>query len=228
MAYRIFKPISQIQGALFDMDGVILDSEGLYTRFWQEAAIALGYPMTRQQAMGMRALNRDAATLRLRSYFGPQVDYLAVRDKRIELMDAFVGDKGIPAKPGIRQLLDALKASGIPTCIATSSPIARVREYLEPLGLFDRFDAVVTGYDVPHGKPEPDIYQKAAQVLGKDPARCIALEDSKSGILSAYRAGCMTVMVPDQDQPDEEDLGRIHALCDSLTDVIDLLDRRGS
>lgn len=223
MAYQIFRSVTNVQGALFDMDGVILDSEGLYSRFWQEAAIALGYPMTRQQAMGMRALNRDAAAAQLESYFGPGIDYIQVRDKRIELMDAFVAGKGIPAKPGIRELLAALKAAGIPTCIATSSPIARVREYLEPLGLFDQFDAVVTGYDVPHGKPEPDIYLKAAEVLGKDPTRCIALEDSKAGVLSAFRAGCMTIMVPDQDQPDSEDLTRVAALCDSLTDVIDLL-----
>lgn len=223
MAYQIFRSVTNVQGALFDMDGVILDSEGLYSRFWQEAAIALGYPMTRQQAMGMRALNRDAAAAQLESYFGPGIDYIQVRDKRIELMDAFVAGKGIPAKPGIRELLAALKAAGIPTCIATSSPIARVREYLEPLGLFDQFDAVVTGYDVPHGKPEPDIYLKAAEVLGKDPTRCIALEDSKAGVLSAFRAGCMTIMVPDQDQPDSEDLTRVAALCDSLTDVIGLL-----
>lgn len=223
MAYQIFRSVTNVQGALFDMDGVILDSEGLYSRFWQEAAIALGYPMTRQQAMGMRALNRDAAAAQLESYFGPGIDYIQVRDKRIELMDAFVAGKGIPAKPGIRELLAALKAAGIPTCIATSSPIARVREYLEPLGLFDQFDAVVTGYDVPHGKPEPDIYLKAAEVLGKDPTRCIALEDSKAGVLSAFRAGCMTIMVPDQDQPDSEDLTRVAALCDSLTDIIGLL-----
>lgn len=223
MAYQLFRSMRPIQGALFDMDGVILDSEGLYTRFWQEAAQALGYPMTRPQAMGMRALNRDAATAQLESYFGPGVDYFQVRDKRVELMDAFVADRGIPAKPGIHQLLDALKAANIPTAIATSSPIRRVQEYLEPLGLFDRFDAIVTGYDVPHGKPEPDIYLKAAQVLGKAPEDCIALEDSKSGILSAYRAGCMTIMVPDQDEPNEADLSRIVALCDSLTDVISLL-----
>lgn len=61
MAYQIFKPISQVQGVLFDMDGVILDSEGLYTRFWQEAALSLGYPMTHAQAIGMRGLNRGAA-----------------------------------------------------------------------------------------------------------------------------------------------------------------------
>ena len=83
---------------------------------------------------------------------------------------------------------------------------------------------MVTGYDVPHGKPEPDIYRKAAETIGQPPERCIALEDSKSGILSAFRAGCMTVMVPDQDAPNAEDLGRITALCDSLTDVISVME----
>ena len=98
-----------------------------------------------------------------------------------------------------------------------------MREYLEPLGLFKRFDAIVTGYDVPRGKPEPDIYLKAAQVLQKNPKDCIALEDSKAGLLSAFRAGTMAVMIPDQDRPDPEDLTRATALCDSLTDVIDLI-----
>ena len=179
--------------------------------------------MPRPQAMGMRALNRQEATAKLESYFGKGVDYLAVRDKRIELMDAFVAGKGIAPKPGIRELLDYLNQRDIPTCIATSSPLARVREYLEPLGLFDRFNAIVTGYDVPRGKPEPDIYLKAAQVLQQEPQNCIALEDSKAGLLSAYRAGTMAVMVPDQDSPDSEDLARATALCDSLTDVIDLI-----
>jgi len=225
MAYRIFRPIASVQGALFDMDGVILDSEGLYSRFWQEAAIALGYPMTRAQAIGMRALNREAATAQLEGYFGPGVDYIQMRNKRIELMDAFVGDGGIPPKAGIYELLDALKAARIPTAICTASPRDRVKQYLEPLGLFDRFDAIVTGFEVEKSKPAPDIYLKGAEILGLPSGRCIAMEDSKAGILSAFRAGCMTIMVPDQDQPDEEDLSRVHALCDSLTDVIGLIRR---
>lgn len=223
MAYRIFKSLASVRGALFDMDGVILDSEGLYTRFWQEAAVSLGYPMTHAQAIGMRALNRDAATAKLESYFGPGVDYPQMRSRRIELMDAYLGSSGIPPKAGIYELLDALKKAGIPAAVCTASPRDRVEQYLAPLGLFDRFDAIITSYDVAHGKPAPDIYQKGAEVLGLPCGHCIAMEDSKAGLLSASLAGCMTVMIPDQDQPDPEDLTRIHALCDSLTDVIALL-----
>ena len=123
MAYQIFKPISRVQGVLFDMDGVILDSEGLYTRFWQEAAVSLGYSMTHAQAIGMRGLNRGAAATQLESYFGPGVDYIQMRNKRIELMDAYVGSQGIPPKPGIYALLDALERAHIPAAICTASPI---------------------------------------------------------------------------------------------------------
>lgn len=223
MAYRIFRPIASVQGALFDMDGVILDSEGLYTRFWREAAAALGYDMSFTQAIGLRGLNREAAVKQLEGYFGPGVDYLQMRGKRTELMDAFLGSDSIPPKPGIQALLDTLKSAGIPTAICTASPRERVKKYLEPIGLFDRFDAIVTTYDVQNGKPAPDIYLKGAEVLGVPACRCIAMEDSKAGLISASSAGCMTIMVPDQDQPDEEDLSRVHALCDSLADVIGLI-----
>lgn len=84
----------QIKGILFDMDGLILDTEKLYCRFWQEAARILGYPMTMEQALGMRSLNRHAGEAKLKSYFGEGISYTEVREKRIELMDAFVEKRG--------------------------------------------------------------------------------------------------------------------------------------
>ncbi len=222
--YTIFTPRSTpILGVLFDMDGIILDTEKLYTRFWQEAGLALGYPMTREHALGMRSLNRSAGEARLKSYFGPDTDYHAVRNKRMELMDAFTDQHGVEAKPGIHRLLDFLDSRGIPRAITTSSPRERVERHLGPLGLLNRFDAIVTGYEVARGKPEPDIYLRGAEVLGIPPENCLALEDSPAGILSAYRAGCITVMVPDQDPMEPEMEPLLHTLADSLTDVIDLL-----
>ena len=212
-----------IKGILFDMDGLILDTEKLYTRFWQEAAIALGYPMTKEQAMGLRSLNREFGAAKMQSYFDVPVDYEAVRNKRIEMMDAFIEKEGVEAKPGVRELLHYLKKKEIKTAIATSSPIERPEKYLASVGLTGAFDKLISGYMVKKGKPEPDIYELAASELGLLPNECLALEDSPSGLLSASRAGCYPVMIPDQDMPTPEIESLLFAKVDSLEKIIFLL-----
>lgn len=212
-----------IQGVLFDMDGVVLDTEKLYSRFWQEAAQSLGYPMTREQSLGMRSLNRNAGEKKLKSYFGEEICYVEVRNKRIELMDAFVEKEGVYIKNGIHELLDFLQKKGIKAAIATSSPLDRTIKYLSSVNLVDRFDKLISGYMVEKGKPEPDIYLYAAKELGLRPKNCLVLEDSPAGILAAYRAGCIPVMVPDLDQPDEETKKMLFAKVDGLKKVIDLI-----
>lgn len=214
--------LAPVSGVLFDMDGVILDTEKLYTRFWQEAAVSLGYPMTLEQSLGLRSLNRNFGKAKMESYFGPGVDYDAIRNRRIEMMDAFIHVNGVEAKPGIRELLDILDEKKIPRAITTSSPIERVEEYLKPLGLLERFDYIVTGYDVAKGKPAPDIYLLGAKTLTLPPEVCLAIEDSPAGITSAFAAGCLPVLIPDQDRPDADTLQKVYALGDSLLDVIAL------
>ena len=148
MAFEILQLRLQsrpVRAVLFDMDGLILDTEKLYCRFWQEAARSLGYPMTRQQALGMRALNHTAGQAKLIEYFGEGVDYGTMRNRRITLMDAFVEKEGVEAFPGIYPLLDYLQEKGIATAVASSSPMDRIEAYLTPLGLFHRFDAIITG-----------------------------------------------------------------------------------
>lgn len=218
-----WKAPGPIGGVLFDLDGVILDTEKLYARFWQEAAQALGFPMTWEQALMMRSLNRTAGQTQIQTFFGPDADYHTIRAKRIELMDAFIQKEGVALKPGIGQLMDALEAHRIPAAIASSSPVERIARYLDGTGLYERFQAVCSGYQVPRGKPEPDIYLYAAAQLGLPPERCLALEDSPAGIQSAKAAGCLPVLVPDLDQPGPDTLPLLYALADSLTDVISLL-----
>lgn len=215
----------KIKAVFFDMDGLVLDTEKLYTRFWQEAGIAMGYPMTKEHALGMRSLNREAGLTKMQSYFGASVDYDGTRKKRIELMEAFIQKEGVEKKTGVDTLLYYLKEKGIKTAITTSSPIERTISYLSMVGLEHSFDKLITGYMVKKGKPEPDIYVYAAQAFGFEPSECIVLEDSPAGITAAYRAGCLPVMIPDQDEPSKELENMLFAKVQRLDLVVDLLEK---
>lgn len=225
MAYQILKTRSvPVLGVLFDMDGVVIDTEKLYTRFWMEASKDLGFPMTREQALQMRSLGRVPSQEKLDSFFGPGVlDYMDLRARRIELMDAYIAEHGVEEKPGIRALLALLKEKKIPCAITSSSSIPVIREHLGNLGLIEGFTALCSGKDVPRGKPAPDIYLHGAAAIGVAPENCLAIEDSPAGIESAWRAGCMAVIVPDQDQPIAEVLERCFAKADSLFEVMELI-----
>ena len=212
-----------IRGILFDMDGLVLDSEALYTRFWREAANALGFPMTVEQSWGMRSLGKKLGQPYLESLFGPGADYTTLREKRIELMDAYVAEHGIDVKPGIYELLDYMDAHGIAAAITSSSPMEFIHRHLSNANLLHRFQKLCSGHAIPNGKPAPDIYLLGAKELGLKPEECLALEDSPTGILSGYRAGCLPVMIPDLDQPNEETRKLLFAKADSLSDVIHIL-----
>ena len=212
-----------IRGILFDMDGLVLDSEVLYTRFWREAAAALGYPMTVEQSLGMRSLGKNLGQPYLERLFGPDVDYTTMRNKRIELMNVYVEENGIPPKAGIFELLDYMEEHGIAAAITSSSPMDSIERHLSAVNLKHRFRKLCSGHDIPNTKPAPDIYLLGAKELGLEPRECLALEDSPTGILSAYRAGCLPVLIPDLDQPGEDTQKLLFSKADSLADIIDIL-----
>ena len=164
-----------IRGVLFDMDGLVVDTEKLYSRFWREACAVYGYEMSYEQSLNMRGLGGQAGERMLQSFFGSGVDYLQLRNKRIELMDAFVDEHGVELKPGIFELMDFLEEAGIPAAITSSSPIPRIRKFLAPYGLDSRFRALCSGRDVPRGKPAPDIYLAGAVFLKLRLTRWLAL-----------------------------------------------------
>lgn len=212
-----------VRAVIFDMDGLILDTEKLLVRFWVRAANEMGFPMTREQALYLRSLHRSFAIPYLKEQFGEEFDYLAVRGRRMELMRDYLSHNPLELKPGAVELLDHLNALGIRSAVCTATDYERAKEYLSRVGIFERFDAVICAAMVERGKPCPDIYLYAAEKLGLEPRECMALEDSPNGVRSAAGAGCVTVMVPDLTPPDEELRGLIHAEAGSLADVIDIL-----
>jgi HAD superfamily hydrolase (TIGR01509 family) len=211
-----------IHGAIFDMDGLMIDTEKLFTRFWREAAAFYGFNMTLDQALSIRSLAAKYSEPLLKNIFGNSFDYQKVHAKRVEIMSAYVDTHGVEKKPGLDELLSFLKSKNIRTAVATASNFKRTSGYLKSIGVFHMFDEIVCGDMIENGKPAPDIYLTAAKALDLPPNECIALEDSPNGLQSAYSAGCLPVMVPDMSQPDEELMKIIYAKCDSLSDVISL------
>lgn len=214
----------KIKGVISDMDGVILDTEKLYIRFWCEAANFYGYPMQTSHALSIRSMARPLAAEKLKGYFGENFDYYAVHSKRVELMDKYINENGIDGKFGAKEMLLYLKSNNYKIALATATAPDRTEKYLRQLGLYDYFDEIVCASMVKIGKPAPDIYLKASQMLELMPQECIALEDSPNGIKSASSAGCYTVFVPDLDQPSEEIKPLINKVAKNLFDVKDIVE----
>ena len=143
MALHLFNQNTpRIRGVLFDMDGLVLDTEKLYTRFWAEAGQLCGFPMTREHALQMRSLGADLGQQKLQSFFGPEADYHTIRNTRILLMDAYIAEHGIETKPGIRELLDALDRRGIPAAITSSSSQELIKKHLQQHDLYHQHHGI--------------------------------------------------------------------------------------
>lgn len=215
----------KIKGVIFDMDGVILDSEKVYIRFWSEAGKACGYPFEEKHALAIRSMARPYAIEKLKSFFGEDFNYDLVRNKRIELMGKYVDENGLEKKPYSDYILKYLKENGYTIALATATPEERAKKYLKRVGLLDYFDEIISAHMVKRGKPAPDIYLYAAEKTGLKPENCMAVEDSPNGARSAVSAGCVTVIVPDMDEPEGEILNEIYTVAESLKDISALVEK---
>jgi len=206
---------------IFDMDGLMIDSERVSIACWSEASEAMGIALPDGFFLQMVGLgDRDCERLLLQ-----HIDETRIASLFSNCHDLYEArtQAGLPLRPGILELLDLLKTHGVPRAVATSTRQPRANRKLGASGLLPYFDAVVTSSDVQHPKPAPDIYLLAAQRLGKDPARCLALEDSPAGTRAAVAAGMTAIQVPDLVHPDDSLRALGHRIVDSLHDVRALL-----
>ena len=210
------------KAVLFDMDGTLIDTEKYYRIFWPMAMKEFGYNLTDEQVLSMRSLGRPFAPRQLKDWFGEDLDYLAIKERRKELMAECLEKNGIEVKKGAFEILQFLKARNIMTAVATATDLERTTKYLKETGLEGYFDKVITATMVAEGKPSPDIYLYACRELGLKPQECIAVEDSPNGVLSAYRAGCKVVLIPDQTAPEEEIKDKVTAIYEDLTGIASL------
>lgn len=214
-----------IKGVLFDMDGLITDTERLLSRFWIQAAAEYGFEMRSEHTLGIRSLAAKYASPHLQKIFGSGFDYDMIRDRRRQLMNEYIEKNGIEKKKGLDQLLDYIGKSGLKCAVCTATDLERTKRYLSDIGVYDKFDKFVCGDMIENGKPQPDTYIAGANALKLRPEECAALEDSPNGILSAYSAGCVPIMIPDLSQPDEKTRSMVCAVCGDLSEVIPLLEQ---
>lgn len=214
-----------ICAVIFDMDGVLIDTEKHYNAAWCQAATEAGFPFTREHALLLRSCEAKEGEKLMQGIFGPSFDYYAIRERRRELVRERLAQYGLEKKTGVEETLRFLRAKGIKTAVATATALDITKSHLTTIGVCDLFDSIVSAKNVAHGKPEPDVYLYACEQIGERPQDCMAVEDSPNGIMAAYRAGLRTIMVPDLTQPDEELTKYLYACVNSLSDLCELVDK---
>lgn len=189
---------------IFDMDGVLFDTERLCMECWCKCAAEHHIPdmdVVFPKCIGTNV--HDTMEI-VRNYYGPEFDYEGFRAIADGYFKQEIAQNGMPVKKGVRELLSFLKSRGVKIGLASSTKYASVEAHLKRADIRDYFNVLVTGDMVLHSKPEPEIYLLACDKMGVDPKNAFAIEDSYNGIRSAYRAGMKPLMVPDLIAPDEE------------------------
>ena len=215
-----------IKGAVFDMDGLMIDTEKLYLLYWKKAAADFGYDMKDEHVYAIRSLARKYSIPMLKSFFGEDFPTEEVRARRTEMINAHIEKNGIDLKKGLFELLNWLKDHGVKLAVATATPRERATLYLRKINALDLFDTVVCGDMIANGKPDPDIYLTAARELDLPPEQCAAFEDSPNGIKAAHAAGCHAIMIPDMTPPDDEITSLLSAVYPDLAQAISYFEGR--
>ena len=213
----------KISAIIFDMDGLMLDTERIAQQAWRAAGAEWDYTLPDAvylSVVGRTVRDTEASFLEA---FGPEFPFRAMYDRKQEITDDLIAQHGIPTKPGLWELLEQIESLGLAKAVATSTARPRATQKLTLTRLIDRFPFIVCGNEIPRGKPAPDIFLSAAEKLNVSPQHCLVLEDSEAGIKAAHAAGMTPVMVPDMKQPSPEIQTLAFRVLDSLHAVRPLL-----
>ena len=215
-----------IKAVIFDVDGTLLDTERIYMQAWKEAAAELGYEITDELLRKTRAINvKDAARI-FEAEIGNGFSYDTVRVVRVRIAEEIIHRESPILKPGVLELLDYLEQTGVRLAVASSTNTQTTKDHLALSGIADRFQVIVGGDMIVKGKPHPDIFLKAAELMGVDPVNCMVVEDSPAGIRAGSAAGMQVVLVPDQAAITQEIIDLSDVVLESLCQLPDYLKKQ--
>ncbi|MEG1441153.1 MAG: HAD-IA family hydrolase [Oscillospiraceae bacterium] len=212
-----------IKGIILDMDGTMLDTEPLSFYGWEKAVNDIGLTLSQEFMFGCVGLPSAEICRNFLDHFGNDFDFVGFRERSQAHVKGVVEKSGVPLKPGLFELLDFIKEKNLKCAVATSTGRQRAMYLMDKVDISRYFDVIICGDSIKHGKPNPDIYLKTAEALGHSAEQCMAVEDSKNGILAAARANTYAVLIPDLIIPDNEMLSVATSKVESLFDVIELL-----
>ncbi len=213
------KNLKKISLVIFDMDGLMFDTERIAADAWKSAGISSGIEIPDHLIQSIVGVNAKKSEEIFMDYFGKSFPYSEIRKIRLEYSTKLIEKEGIPVKKGLHELLDFLSVRKISRAVATSTERQRTAFYLSKGEISDKFDIIICGDEVKNSKPDPDIFLEAARRMGVTPDECIVLEDSENGLMAAYRAGMYPVLIPDIKRPCSEIMKIVYKEFKSLDEV---------
>lgn len=213
------------KAVVFDMDGVIFDTEKLLMRCWIEAGEKFNLKLENKHLSKFRGTTANVGKGIFEGMFGTDYDFFEIRKLREELKDNYILQNGVPVKEGIEKFLKYLKEKGIKLAIATSSNEDVAKKYLTQTNLIGYFDEIVCGDMLTRSKPNPDIYLHALEKLNVESKDAVVFEDSRNGILAGHNAGCDVVMVVDIDSSYEDTEDKIILKINSYDEAISFFEK---
>ena len=212
-----------LKAVIFDVDGTLLDTERIYIQAWKEAAAEQGYVMPDELLRKTRAIDAKVAAQILEEEIGNGFSYQKTRPIRVRIAEEIIERESPILKPGVLELLSFLREKGIRLSVASSTKTKTTKEHLQINGIADWFEVIVGGDMITKGKPNPDIFLKAAELLGEAPENCIVVEDSPAGIRAGSAAGMKTVLVPDQAAITQEIIDLSDVQMKSLLEILPMI-----
>ncbi|WAA13350.1 HAD family hydrolase [Fervidibacillus halotolerans] len=215
--------MKHLQLAIFDMDGLLFDTERIHFRAFQRTAKKLGFDFTFDTYLKVVGVTDEKGKEILKEIYGENSAILNAFDLYQGEVERIIQEEGIPVKPGVDRLLDTLDEKHIKKCIASSSRPEVIERNIKLTGLFDRFDFYISGTEVKHGKPSPDIFLEALNRANVQPEHALVLEDSYHGLQAAVNAGIRCIIIPDLIEPNDEMKDKAYRIFDHLGQVAELL-----